>query len=287
MIEWGETVCGIGSSPHTRGTLQQERAAARNGRIIPAYAGNTPPEWASPPATWDHPRIRGEHPTEDAEQQLKNGSSPHTRGTHLAELHQAVDSRIISAYAGNTTGLRIAISSSSDHPRIRGEHAFRPDRVEVAVGSSPHTRGTLGGSNEQIASIGIIPAYAGNTAWAGGPGCVVWDHPRIRGEHTPTSCSPAPQPGSSPHTRGTLLRPLTDPARIGIIPAYAGNTTKAYTVEAYRGDHPRIRGEHLHAHTRAAVLIGSSPHTRGTPDRQGPQGAQQRIIPAYAGNTGR
>ena len=134
---------------------------------------------------------------------------------------------------------------------------------------------------------GIIPAYAGNTEWnecdagayegssphtRGTPRWRIWthvrvqDHPRIRGEHQPVRPRPAP-----------VLR---------IIPAYAGNTRAVV--------HP------------PTALVGSSPHTRGTPartpracmsSRDHPRirgehfklavAIQQRegIIPAYAGNT--
>ena len=134
---------------------------------------------------------------------------------------------------------------------------------------------------------GIIPAYAGNTILLtegcatlsgssphtrGTPRWRIWthvrvqDHPRIRGEHQPVRPRPAP-----------VLR---------IIPAYAGNTRAVV--------HP------------PTALVGSSPHTRGTPartpracmsSRDHPRirgehfklavAIQQRegIIPAYAGNT--
>ena len=32
---------------------------------------------------------------------------------------------------------------------------------------------------------GIIPAYAGSTWSPGAPSALLWDHPRVCGEHTP------------------------------------------------------------------------------------------------------
>ena len=135
------------------------------------------------------------------------------------------------------------------------------------VGSSPHTRGTQ------------APARKVRHG--------VWDHPRIRGEHI----------GEAWHV----------PLKHGIIPAYAGNTEAYYnsTVKGMgssphtrgtlrisarsggrSGDHPRIRGEHVHpirspdvrfgiipAYAGNTIVtskmtsseLGSSPHTRGTP----------------------
>ena len=176
----------MGSSPHTRGAPStrtsrrcrltdhprirgehltvDDRMVGPVG-IIPAYAGSTsrlsrwPPKIAgSSPHTrgalrvgvcysygrWDHPRIRGEH------------RSP-------AQRHSQ-HPRIIPAYAGST-----------------GEAvAFEPDRV----GSSPHTRGALGGAADAATDSE--------------------DHPRIRGEH--------------------LVGRHVAVGLVGIIPAYAGST---------------------------------------------------------------
>ena len=136
-------------------------------------------------------------------------------------------------------------------------------------------------------SAGIIPAYAGSTAYK--------------------DQNEAAKTGSSPHTRG------------------AQNVF--HRLFADRGDHPRIRGEHEHLRHRrrprdgiipayagstASVILalsassGSSPHTRGAPlwtapargrvgdhprirgehlDAGGLDRALGGIIPAYAGST--
>ena len=172
-----------------------------------------------------------------------------------------------------------------DHPRIRGEHAFRYAAERGEPGSSPHTRGTqrheLCGCGER----GIIPAYAGNTLRSGWSRLAGRDHPRIRGEHFLRQEATEPGRGSSPHTRGTPDEVHVDARENGIIPAYAGNTPweAAYRVLAW--DHPRIRGEHGASYYVMSPAQGSSPHTRGTPiDYRNPL-AEVGIIPAYAGNT--
>ena len=279
-----------GDHPRIRG----EHVGAKVGHaaatgIIPAYAGNTDNRIRVLHDYLDHPRIRGEHSAlfaavvadagiipayagntfpSDLTLRPRGGSSPHTRGTPA-----------------------LVASASAlpwDHPRIRGEHfnanltswngkgiipAYAGNTVQSianaarSAGSSPHTRGT------HVMRL------------AGPP--ITRDHPRIRGEHE--RCAPAlrrhvriipayagntslPAPGgrlfsgSSPHTRGTLI--------------------KFNKVLASCGDHPRIRGEHrispfLCGHARGIIPayagntvvdvdaeldhVGSSPHTRGTP----------------------
>ena len=75
-------------------------------------------------------------------------------------------------------------------------------------------------------------------------------------------------------------------AQHGIIPAYAGNTFKAYPNRRATRDHPRVCGEHAAAFGTKEINPGSSPRMRGTPNYDHIPYAQHGIIPAYAGNTG-
>ena len=91
--------------------------------------------------------------------------------------------------------------------------------------------------------------------------------------------------GSSPHTRGAPRALLVHPARVGIIPAYAGSTRCSSRVRTSLRDHPRIRGEHAGCSVFAIGVTGSSPHTRGARLRRPGTEPRRRIIPAYAGST--
>ena len=85
--------------------------------------------------------------------------------------------------------------------------------------------------------------------------------------------------------RGTHFAGEFHVARLGIIPAYAGNTNDADSYSTARRDHPRVCGEHDHHLGVVPVVQGSSPRIRGTliHFRLATHGAG--IIPAYAGNT--
>ena len=113
------------------------------------------------------------------------------------------------------------------------------------------------------------------------------DHPRVCGEHSRVMKSRSNCGGSSPRMRGTPIacRILSAPA--GIIPAYAGNTFKAYPNRRATRDHPRVCGEHAAAFGTKEINPGSSPRMRGTPYIAGCERADGGIIPAYAGNTAR
>ena len=71
----------------------------------------------------------------------------------------------------------------------------------------------------------------------------------------------------------------------GIIPAYAGSTTRGHAAKKAIGDHPRIRGEHPTSNSQRTANMGSSPHTRGARTLFLPVRPARGIIPAYAGST--
>ena len=131
----------------------------------------------------------------------------------------------------------------------------------------------------------IIPAYAGSTGRSRIGLGLMWDHPRIRGEHPAGPDRYNVRPGSSPHTRGARRRVRRLGAGRGIIPAYAGSTSSGSHFPFAVGDHPRIRGEHKTCSEYSIIVSGSSPHTRGAHLRQHGTGIDTGIIPAYAEST--
>ena len=153
------------------------------------------------------------------------------------------------------------------------------------LGSSPRMRGTPVTSVLALVPMGIIPAYAGNTALRFAVPSLFWDHPRVCGEHLIRNDCRISGRGSSPRMRGTHLRRPSPPTSIRIIPAYAGNTCRCRTRARPWRDHPRVCGEHSHPVVEFEQVEGSSPRMRGTRWVNGRSSAVAGIIPAYAGNT--
>ena len=71
-----------------------------------------------------------------------SGSSPRTRGTHLAEVAAAGVERFIPAYTGNSLADLLARRGPAVHPRVHGELSSIFRLIVGSVGSSPRTRGT-------------------------------------------------------------------------------------------------------------------------------------------------
>ena len=257
-IEWG-------SSPHARGTPTG------------CCHADGPPR--------DHPRMRGEHWVPNCAWAYALGSSPHARGTRTPNTKFKLCNGIIPACAGNTALTLPNTTSARDHPRMRGEHILRLSSLALTAGSSPHARGTQKTHASPLGNLGIIPACAGNTLGRLMRCRLMWDHPRMRGEHVFNFGVLFFCMGSSPHARGTHRREGVHRDGTGIIPACAGNTGNLLRRIFDAGDHPRMRGEHYPVRKRCEYGRGSSPHARGTLQLYEMDAEHEGIIPACAGNT--
>ena len=113
-------------------------------------------------------------------------------------------------------------------------------------------------------TLGIIPAYAGNTFIADVMHAGHGDHPRVCGEHLHRAARVGTRAGSSPRMRGTLSNALPVALCTGIIPAYAGNTLAFASRIGSWWDHPRVCGEHRAQDLGHEAQAGSSPRMRGT-----------------------
>ena len=207
------------------------------------------------------------------------------RGTHTNASNATSSNGIIPAYAGNTSSRRKRRYGTRDHPRVCGEHGGIPCSLVATEGSSPRMRGTPVHVNNLAINGGIIPAYAGNTALRQHLRAGRRDHPRVCGEHPIFDHWPVRVTGSSPRMRGTPSLSKICSTKIGIIPAYAGNTSIASRLGIQTWDHPRVCGEHSSSPSRSRKPAGSSPRMRGTPPLCSLLRVSAGIIPAYAGNT--
>ena len=192
---------------------------------------------------------------------------------------------IIPAYAGSTHRRTWTRPRARDHPRVCGEHSTRTSTRSRSAGSSPRMRGAppLVGCEDEAG--GIIPAYAGSTLTGCDTPCELGDHPRVCGEHPALGWIASAAGGSSPRMRGAHHHPQRLRGRGGIIPAYAGSTSRCRARRLRCRDHPRVCGEHISTSGPPQPWPGSSPRMRGAPAATGLYGPRDGIIPAYAGST--
>ena len=177
----------LGDHPRVCGEHRHvDHRAAHGLGIIPAYAGNTTNDYDFDTPRRDHPRVCGEHFRQLSAAQKRAGSSPRMRGTPDSLTVRRLGTRIIPAYAGNTLLSRSMVSKFRDHPRVCGEHCRKHCRSGANMGSSPRMRGTPYARYQRLTVTGIIPAYAGNTAFCFCKSWLSGDHPRVCGEHLVT-----------------------------------------------------------------------------------------------------
>ncbi len=130
-----------GSSPLARGAQQHLGHGFRGGRLIPARAGSTLPDWARGPSAGAHPRSRGEHTIGNVPMIVADGSSPLARGAPAVTQAAPAGPRLIPARAGSTGTRRRTRGAARAHPRSRGEHLDRAAIPARTSGSSPLARG--------------------------------------------------------------------------------------------------------------------------------------------------
>ena len=255
-----------GSPPHARGRHLKIVVGNFLRRITPACAGKTQsPGWQRSNLQ-DHPRMRGEDGRRENVNVPHCGSPPHARGRPSTCRRPASQCRITPACAGKTGALMHFFLSAKD-------------------GSPPHARGRQRLETSSVEEDRITPACAGKTGIIVIARIVQQDHPRMRGEDQHVDLRVRPSHGSPPHARGRLSFRCRPDCRGGITPACAGKTSSESRGQSSSTDHPRMRGEDIHASGSTLVRDGSPPHARG---RHGNVSAEQliaRITPACAGKT--
>ncbi len=195
-----------------------------------------------------------------------------------------VNERFIPAPAGNGIAAPNGQRRMAVHPRACGE---RPNHYPPALwilGSSPRLRGTGAGVVRVSSVRRFIPAPAGN-GWRLRQGSVLLPvHPRACGERQYPLNAGQVFIGSSPRLRGTagLMKKGDNYDRF--IPAPAGNGVLQTSWRGIITVHPRACGERRSSRNIVKCLNGSSPRLRGTVEVLVQISAQDRFIPAPAGN---
>ena len=157
----------------------------------------------------------------------------------------------------------------------------------VVDGSSPRGRGKLKQRLQSQQHTRLIPAWAGKTACElvdGGPTVA---HPRVGGENRAPTQAIRLAPGSSPRGRGKLGDVLETAGARGLIPAWAGKTSRPGSPPAALRAHPRVGGENSTKLSITGVTLGSSPRGRGKRNCQSSRPIWHGLIPAWAGKTDR
>ena len=146
-------------------------------------------------------------------------------------------------------------------------------------------RGKQGGGILMQIPSRIIPAHAGQTRRWHSDADSQSDHPRACGANLLKRIEKGSDFGSSPRMRGKLAVHRVIVASTRIIPAHAGQTSGHPAWSVPGTDHPRACGANAQWSFGRRLQVGSSPRMRGKLGVTSESTAQQRIIPAHAGQT--
>ena len=157
----------------------------------------------------EHPRARGENNLNNDVFEPEIGTSPRTRGKPPAKTPSELCIRNIPAHAGKTVGPGLPSC--------------------LLRGTSPRTRGKPTTEIPPRTRRRNIPAHAGKTGSTCTADHAAEEHPRARGENTPTTVKQAFETGTSPRTRGKPLTCTFTSLSFRNIPAHAGKTLWEFT----------------------------------------------------------
>ena len=276
-----------GSSPRGRGKPHARPVAARGDGLIPARAGKTSSEVASPGTQPAHPRAGGENHRRWSAQGPSPGSSPRGRGKRPRRTWGREPCRLIPARAGKTPPTRPPTSPPGAHPRAGGENAGSRVATVIAPGSSPRGRGKPGCPGGRRQARGLIPARAGKTRLSRRAAASSRAHPRAGGENAHRVMRPSARVGSSPRGRGKLNPDRAQAGEARLIPARAGKTVCSIIKASVAAAHPRAGGENNARRGMRYRGAGSSPRGRGKRGDGGDDEEDGGLIPARAGKTDR
>jgi len=272
-----------GLSPRARGNLRQCTPARKDGRSIPACAGE--PSWLLAPwvAMRVYPRVRGGTTGTTTHSAIECGLSPRARG-NLANGYGAIASqRSIPACAGEPHQWAPERYRHRVYPRVRGGTSSGIIYMRDRSGLSPRARGNRLLQPRDIGKQGSIPACAGEPLATRTCRRRARVYPRVRGG---TACAAGRyrwRPGLSPRARGNPAIIFAACLRFRSIPACAGEPESREPAFRRCAVYPRVRGGTRCRRMQPSRDWGLSPRARGNLMVKHGRCWLMRSIPACAG----
>ena len=209
---------------------------------IPAYAGEPSGNCSKRPPARVYPRVCGGTARIALTQARKCGLSPRMRGNPSALPASCAFTWSIPAYAGEPSYDVLCIQCGRVYPRVCGGTAGAGPLAAATHGLSPRMRGNQPAARALTASVGSIPAYAGEPYSLICPVAMSGVYPRVCGGTGRHAGIAAARAGLSPRMRGNQNRLGRSGYDHGSIPAYAGEPDCALGNAPDGGVYPRVCG---------------------------------------------
>jgi len=231
---------------------------------IPACAGEPSTSRTPPSAATVDPRMRGGAFTGLFLLGMREGRSPHARGSHAYLSERPVRRGSIPACAGEPRGAAAPQGQRQVDPRMRGGATVIGKRPPLLMGRSPHARGSPWCLISLRFMSRSIPACAGEPNSRLASRCASKVDPRMRGGARLLAVGQHQLQGRSPHARGSHVVGSCAAGDDGSIPACAGEPRSRSPRPAAPGVDPRMRGGAARTHQASKGTWGRSPHARGS-----------------------
>ena len=192
-----------------------------------------------------------------------SGLSPRTRGNRTRPAKAGGFFGPIPANAGEPRPGCACCSRTWAYPRERGGTVLDLFGGSGSTGLSPRTRGNRADSEIEAATMGPIPANAGEPRRPKLWRQLLRAYPRERGGTWQSCSTPSGFRGLSPRTRGNHRRAGPSSGAQGPIPANAGEPLALVRYRSSGGAYPRERGGTVTIDQGALRMVGLSPRTRG------------------------
>ena len=213
------------------------------------------------------------------------GLSPRGRGKRRGVNRRRPRRGSIPAWAGETVPRDGTSRTSRVYPRVGGGNRSSTRLLAAVRGLSPRGRGKrLAGYDRQV-QAGSIPAWAGETAFAGHSPSAREVYPRVGGGNTRDGKPATRQHGLSPRGRGKRGKGGGKGVVQRSIPAWAGETQVRPGLWGLHSVYPRVGGGNESAGLDRQYPGGLSPRGRGKPRAKTPKRNRAGSIPAWAGET--
>ncbi len=211
------------------------------------------------------------------------GLSPRVRGNLHAGRRADIRSRSIPARAGEPSLAFAASQSSWVYPRACGGTYSCPVGATASSGLSPRVRGNPDDYSDEYGSVGSIPARAGEPICTATRMITTAVYPRACGGTGDLVIGDRAGQGLSPRVRGNQLADGSVTNAKRSIPARAGEPSFGPWRLRPRGVYPRACGGTRPTPQCPQPLIGLSPRVRGNRVSAAEEAAEDRSIPARAG----
>ena len=272
-----------GLSPRVRGNRPGQRRKIHQGRSIPACAGEPRLRQTPPAKTRVYPRVCGGTSPRTTRCSSECGLSPRVRGNRRSGSRRSERHRSIPACAGEPAKEVADAAAAAVYPRVCGGTAREFGRTVVRSGLSPRVRGNPCPGRCDSASIGSIPACAGEPRRGCGPAGYLRVYPRVCGG-THYGCDKRLiADGLSPRVRGNRGPAVPHKVPTRSIPACAGEPRAPRPGSPPTAVYPRVCGGTRPLARRQFRVTGLSPRVRGNPGAPFPRCDGAGSIPACAG----